>query len=125
MENSELLLVQIMMGFSTLFPAFLMKLIHPDKINHVVGYRTKRSMKSQATWDFAQEYCGNVMMWSALVAITIEIFSFLVFDGETGIMISVGALLLSVIISIVIVERELKRRFDHEGNPKNGLGRQN
>ncbi len=32
----------------------------PQNINHIIGYRTARSMKSQATWQFAHDYCGRL-----------------------------------------------------------------
>ncbi len=34
----------------------------PRKINLLAGYRTARSMKSQAAWDFAQVYAGRLML---------------------------------------------------------------
>ena len=32
----------------------------PGKINAVIGYRTRRSMKNMDTWKFAHEYCGRL-----------------------------------------------------------------
>lgn len=36
----------------------------PRTINSTYGYRTRRSMKSQAAWDFAHRTCGR--LWSRL-----------------------------------------------------------
>ena len=36
----------------------------PSRINSLYGYRTARSMKSQAAWDFAHRYCGK--LWRAM-----------------------------------------------------------
>ena len=38
----------------------------PQKINGLVGYRTRRSMASREAWLFAQEYCGR--LWRKLGA---------------------------------------------------------
>ena len=32
----------------------------PEKINRLVGYRSRRSMKNVETWKFANEYCGRL-----------------------------------------------------------------
>ena len=32
----------------------------PKNINGLIGYRTKRSMQNQESWDFAQRYAGKV-----------------------------------------------------------------
>src|SRR5690554_4471477 len=31
----------------------------PKEINPLYGYRTKRSMRNQASWDYAQDYCSK------------------------------------------------------------------
>ena len=54
-----------------LFIAWLLKKYPPKKINHLYGYRTKRSMKSQFTWDSANKY-------SALIFFKICLYSFLI-----------------------------------------------
>ena len=38
----------------------------PKKINALYGYRTRRAASSQATWDYAQRLCANVLLWYSL-----------------------------------------------------------
>lgn len=125
MSGTELLFTHMLLAFSTLFPAFLMKNIKTEYPNMWVGYRTRRSMKSKETWDFAQEYSANMILWSALVSLVVQIFSYLVFGGLTSILVTAAALTASILVAIILVEIQLKNRFDKQGKPKSGLGNQN
>ena len=87
------------------------------------GYRTKRSMKNQETWDFAHEYCGRLWVkagWAlvplavvgqALTLLCPEVesmcnWSLVPTTAETAVMAA----------TIFPVERALKRNFDKDGN---------
>ena len=68
MQNSELIMVHIIIAASSILIGVLGKFLRPKEPNALMGYRTIRSMKSQATWKFANEYAGNLMAWSALTS---------------------------------------------------------
>ena len=87
------------------------------------GYRTKRSIKNQETWDFANQYCGRlwVRMGMALLIFAIPtqaltllcpsmdsmcLWSFVLTIAETVVFVA----------SYFPVERALKRNFDEDGN---------
>ncbi len=122
MENSELLITHFMLGFSSLLVATLGKLVRPESPNGMMGYRTKRSMKSQATWDFANDFGGNMMMWTSIGTVTIQILSYFIFQGEVSLYVTLVALFLGMIISIGSTEYQLAQRFDKAGNPKAKTG---
>ena len=44
----------------------------PKKINEIYGYRTTRSMKSQAAWDFAQKYSAKLMTAFGIVLLAVS-----------------------------------------------------
>lgn len=46
----------IIIGFGMMFMRHI-----PYEINMVFGYRTKMSTKNRDTWEFAHQYCGNVV----------------------------------------------------------------
>ena len=49
----------------------------PKQINGFYGYRTRRSMKNQAAWDFSHLYCGKLwrkMGWFMLPVSTTVMF---------------------------------------------------
>lgn len=119
MSNSELIIVHAILAFSSILIGTLGKLVRPEAPNSMVGYRTKRSMKSQATWDFANEYGGNLMMWSAIFSITIQIFAYFTLEALDSVYVAVGATTISLFVVIGLTEYQLAKRFDKQGQPKN------
>lgn len=96
----------------------------PGSINMAYGYRTKRSMKNQETWDFAHEYCGRIWKNAGIISLIITLLiSFAVFfmddDGAGYISLILVHLQLVILIgSIYPVEKALKKNFDDNGNRK-------
>ena len=89
----------------------------PKKINHIYGYRTRRSRKSQEAWDFAQEHsAGEMKMWSVIIMF----FSF--FGPFLGINNVFGAILGSVfsifllLMGVLRTESALKEKFENPDN---------
>ena len=50
----------------------------PKKINGFYGYRTRRSMASQLTWDYAQAYFSLVYAYIACILFALNIVYFIV-----------------------------------------------
>ena len=79
-------------------------------INSIVGYRTRRSMKNQQTW-------GSTMLVLTVIAM-------LLFMGEDTDHIGVVGSVITVLqmiplfLSIVIVEKKLREKFDENGLPR-------
>ena len=93
---------------------------HPPKqINCGYGYRTRRSMFSQKTWDFAHEVCSRVWRfagWWTLIISSILTTLILVFISDidtVGTFCFVISLLqiIPLLITLPITERALKRKF--------------
>lgn len=98
---------------------------HPPKqINWAYGYRTRRSTKSKETWRFAQAYAGRLWMrlsWPMLAA-SLAVMGCL-YGGPVDTIslwagILVGVQTLAVVLTILPVERALKRNFDALGRPR-------
>ena len=94
----------------------------PGSINMAYGYRTKRSMKNQETWDFAHEYCGRIWKNAGgimlVISILISLAVFFMDDDSTGYLSLILEHVQIVILigSIYPVEKALKRNFDENGN---------
>ena len=95
----------------------------PRKINGLSGYRTKRSMKNQDTWDFAQAYMGKVWRkagWGLLpLTVLGQALTLFCPTIESMCMWSLAPTTVGVvalIATIFPVERALKRTFDKNGN---------
>ena len=109
------LLVHLSIGPLMLVIFLIFKRYPPKKINHTYGYRTKRSMKNQDTWDVANKYSLDWMIkMSALLTISQIVFYFLL-PEDYAILLSVGLLLLALVASFWATENHLKEMFDEEG----------
>ena len=95
---------------------WLLKKFAPKKINHLYGYRTQRSMKNQATWEVANTY-------SSLVFFKVSLYSFFIPVGlyflypQLNVLITVVTNTLLLLYVIYATEKQLKTRFDTQGNP--------
>ncbi|UII22481.1 SdpI family protein [Fulvivirga ligni] len=103
---SYLLTGPLMLLISILFYAF-----PPKAINHVYGYRTKRSMKNQQTWDEANRYANKLMLWFFIAITVIEGLIFLFVSYQTGLTIASAMIVLALILVVMLTERHLKKSF--------------
>ena len=91
-------------------------------IHNASGYRTKRSMKNQDTWNFAQKYCARMSLYmffpSLILAIVIMptvISKSIDRIGWIGLGITIIQMT-SFIVIIISTEKALKNTFDESGN---------
>ena len=96
----------------------------PKEINGVFGYRTRMSMKNEKTWRFAHEKCGRIWTWTGAVLLVVSVaLSILLWlkggDALTRFTTSYSmAQVVVLVLTILPVERSLKKHFDENGNPK-------
>ena len=113
-----LIMPLMMVGFGLL----LMK-NPPKKKNSYYGYRTRRSVRSQDTWDFAHYYFGKLWLVCGLVSIPISLVPICLVLGKSEQVISVAGLIvlgiqtLLLLVTILLTERALKKNFDEFGRP--------
>lgn len=96
----------------------------PRTINGTYGYRTRRSMKSQAAWDFAHRTCGR--LWSRLGLVMLPLSTLVMLPvlgadtGTVGLWCGAVALVQTAVLlgSIFPVERALKKEFDQFGKKR-------
>ena len=96
----------------------------PRTINGTYGYRTRRSMKSQAAWDFAHRTCGR--LWSRLGLVLLPLSALVMLPvlgadaGTVGLWCGVVVLVQTAVLlgSIFPVERALKKEFDQFGKKR-------
>lgn len=94
------------------------------RINPLMGYRTARSMKSQAAWDFAQVYSGRAMFYTGIAILilagTLMLLLRGAFDDDnavTSIALLIVPTVAASVLPLYLTERKLKQLFDKEGNP--------
>lgn len=89
----------------------------PNEINGAYGYRTARSMASQAAWDFAHAYFGRLWLWVGAAMLLFSIPAMLPCLGKSDDMVGLwGGIVcmlecVFMILPILPTERALKQRF--------------
>lgn len=96
----------------------------PKKINGIYGYRTLMSMKNQDTWNFAHKMCGKLWWkigWIIILPSVAVLLPFLSSDndviGTVGLILCIIQCLI-LILSILPVERALRKTFNSDGSRK-------
>ena len=114
----DLLIPVLMIGIGVLFQKR-----PPKRINGICGYRTKRSMQTQETWDFAHRYFGNLWVKIGLVLLPLSVLPLIFVYGRDIDLIGIvggivtGVQILPLIVPILITEHALKENFDEYGRP--------
>jgi len=114
----ELLFAHITVAASVILAGLLSFLIKPEKPSLIMGFRTKRSLKSDATWKFSNDQFGKLMLWNSLVAITIQIFTYFTVTSLASLLITTAALTIGVGVCFILTENQLKNNFNKEGEFK-------
>jgi len=94
--------------------AAIFKTFPPKKINMWYGYRTERSMRSQETWDAANSYANNFMLWLFVGISAVELPLFLYMQAEHAALAGCGLLVVGLLLLIVFTERYLKEKFNSD-----------
>jgi uncharacterized membrane protein len=93
----------------------------PNQINDLYGYRTKRSKKSDETWQFAHRYYGKIWLFLSPVLMVLITTVFLLIINESDYVIFISSIIITFILitvtslSIIPVEKALKSHFDSSG----------
>lgn len=82
----------------------------PSKINFFYGYRTKRAMKNQSYWDFAnQNFIAFYFKYSMITAM-IQILLFIFMDGLISVIVASVLWLIAMFLSIYLTEQKLNKK---------------
>ncbi|MBX2965183.1 MAG: SdpI family protein [Cyclobacteriaceae bacterium] len=103
------LFLNLSLGPLILVVAFLFKRFPPKKINHLYGYRTPRSMKSQEAWDLANAYSSNLLLIVSGLTCVVQVVLWSLMLPEQAILWTCGFLVAGVIAVIPLTEIHLKK----------------
>jgi uncharacterized membrane protein len=107
---NEIVFLHIFIGSVLLGVGLLTKLMPPKKINSFYGYRTARSMKSQAAWDEANTYSADLMLWAGISTLFLQAILFFSIGGHESLLVSLGYYLLFIGVLIFLTEKRLKQK---------------
>lgn len=99
--------------------SILYRMFPPKKINYLYGYRTKRSMQSQDTWNESNTYAANAMILLAVIGTSLVLVFRYIIEFPFGQRYSGFLIIIGLVAIIPIVEIHLHRNFDNQGNRKN------
>ena len=100
-----------------LFMAILFTLVPPKKINIHYGYKTNRSMKSQATWEYANNRTAKFLRQVTLGFLILDTLIYLLLPisvslDHINILAQCGLTLFLLYTLIMSTEKKLKERFN-------------
>ena len=101
----------------TLFTSLIIYFFIPkDEINPILGYRTKRSMKSTQNWKFAQSYFSKKWLYSIPLMLATQLP--ILFNRELPYILEISFVnfVIYTIYLIVIVEKKLKQLDEKTSN---------
>ena len=119
-----MLIVVLLIPFTMLFFGWLLFRRTPKEINYVFGYRTKRSMRNEETWKFANQYFGKVWYRCGLISVPLSVIAIaLVFGKGTETVGTVGGIItmiqtIPLVGAMILTEIALKKNFDESGRRK-------
>lgn len=85
----------------------------PGKINGIYGYRTRRSMRNQAAWDFSHLYCGKLWRKFGWFMLPVSMIVMLPVIGKSDDIVGVvGGVVITaecivMLVSILLTEKAL------------------
>ena len=104
-------------GLPLLVIGYIYKIRPPKEINHLYGYRTRRSMKSQQIWDYANKIGAQAMIYAGIITCVSGLIPLFI-DWEHAHFISLFVMLISILGTMLYCEKQLDQNFDKDGNPK-------
>ena len=108
----------LMVGFGAYF-----RKNAPKEINPYFGYRTKRSMRNQETWQYAHKHCGNLWFVIGLIMLLLSyalmVVMLLTLNRDSATVGTYGGIICGIQCVILIAssfptEFALKKKFDTE-----------
>jgi uncharacterized membrane protein len=106
----KILVLNLMLGPLMLVLAILFKRFPAKKINHIYGYRTPRSMKSQEAWDCANRYSSNSFVVIAALICLVQVVLWSLLPPNDAILWITGVLVAGVIAVIPLTEWHLRKK---------------
>ena len=115
--KSSLLYIHLLIGPLMLLISLIFYYFPPKEINDLYGHRTSRSMKNKDTWNYANKKSTIMMLWVSLLTCFIQCFTIvLAYKLDQSILIATIFLCIGLIVGSYIIEQDLKKKFDNEGN---------
>jgi VIT1/CCC1 family predicted Fe2+/Mn2+ transporter len=115
---NELMLAHIIIAFSALLPAALLKLLNLKGTAKGVGFNTASAHLSDETRAFSTRYATTGMFWAGIATVFVQVTLYFLTPGEPAILITAGVMTVAFLAVTIMTQLELKKRFDDKGKPR-------
>lgn len=113
---SELLQNILILDISIFSVILLFYFYKPQDINSFIGYRTRRSIKNEKNWKFAQDFFPKKWLIAIPIMIITQIPILFGVNSEKILIISGFQFIIVSIYAIIVTERALKKMNDNYEN---------
>lgn len=114
---SIVVIVNMIVSLGILLGGLSMKQRSGSSGDYSMGFRTKRAMSSNNAWSFANQKCGILWLIIGIISFILTVSAFFMIQNErTGSIVQVIILvfiIVSAITSAIMIEKQLKSRFDN------------
>ena len=115
--NLEFAIGHLLIGPMMILISYIFAKYPPRKINDLYGHRTKRSMRNQDCWDFANKRNSIRLMWKiSLLTCVVQAIGVILINEGVALLTASIVLVATLIYSVYLTEKALKKTFDKEGN---------
>jgi len=110
-----LFVIPLLCGAVFLLAGLILHRFPPKNINALYGYRTPASMKSQERWDFAQQFSARQLINFGLALMAASCLGLIIeTTTTTGLVFGLGIMIVGVVLMILRIEKEIKKRFESQ-----------
>ena len=111
--NSPALIILVSTGIIFIIAGLFLYRWPPKEINMLYGYRSKRSMRNQETWNFAQSLGGKSMIGAGVLMIILGVtFSLFTIGHTSSVVIGISLLILIAMFMFLVTEKIIKQKFE-------------
>lgn len=89
----------------------------PKKINHLYGYRTRRSMANQTIWDYANKIGAKMLLFLGWFSFILTLIAYFTIPGFS-VIVNIFLILVGLVVGMYWCETQISKKFDRNGNPK-------
>ena len=112
MHSTPVFLATLIASILFLLVGVWILIFPPKTINSLYGYRTKNSMKSQSSWDFAQRFSGwEIIRWGILLFNCSLVGLQYNLDKNLELIIGLSMFVAVIIIFMVRTEQAIKKHI--------------
>ena len=114
---SIVMIVNVIASLGILLGGLSMKQISGSSGDYSMGFRTKRAMSGDNAWSFANKKCGILWIIIGVISFILTVSAIFIIRNERTVSVVQTIILVFIIVSAIasaiMVEKQLKNKFDN------------